>query len=188
MKAQVRKLVGKKIFLGPVSLEKIPELVRWANDLDVTKYLTIADKNNTEETTRAYLEKMLHDQNACYFGIYTKKGKLIGGTDLKDIDPVNRTANIGIMIGDKVEWNKGYGTEAIQLLIDYGFSVLNLNNIMLVAYEYNDRAQRCYEKAGFRVIGRRRKARYYAGRYYDEVFMDILASEFKGSGIRTDED
>ena len=77
--------------------------------------------------------------------------------------------------------NRGYGTEAVELLLGYGFNVLNLNNIMLTVFAFNKRALRCYEKAGFRVIGKRRKARFYAGRYHDEIFMDILAQEFKSS-------
>ena len=73
--------------------------------------------------------------------------------------------------------------EAIRLLLDYGFNVIKLNNIMLKLFSYNTRGYRCYLKCGFKEIGRRRSARLLGGRYYDELFMDILAEEFGISAI-----
>ena len=83
------------------------------------------------------------------------------------------------MIGDKKYWNQGLGTETIKLLLDFGFNIHNLNNIMLTVFDYNKRAQKVYEKTGFKLIGKRRKAKFYNGKYYDELFMDALVSEFR---------
>jgi RimJ/RimL family protein N-acetyltransferase len=88
------------------------------------------------------------------------------------------------MIGEKDCWNKGYGTEATALVLDYAFTALGLHNVMLRAYAYNQAGIRAYQKAGFREFGRRRQARRLAERAYDVVYMDCLASEFQGGVVR----
>ncbi len=70
------------------------------------------------------------------------------------------------------------------MLLDYGFNYLNLNNIMLTVKSFNERAINCYQKVGFKEIGRRRKSYFLNGKYYDDIYMDILAEEFKESYIR----
>ena len=100
------------------------------------------------------------------------------------INHIHRTATLGIFIGEDKQWNQGYGTEAIKLLLDYGFRYLNLNNINLNVIEFNKRAQACYKKCGFKEIGKRRKANYTNGKYYDIISMDILAEEFTQEAIK----
>ena len=80
--------------------------------------------------------------------------------------------------------SNGYGTESLRLLLDYGFNYLNLNNIHLGVKAFNERAIACYKKVGFKEYGRRREAYFLNGKYYDHVFMDILAREFKGNYIK----
>ena len=97
---------------------------------------------------------------------------------------ISRTATLGIFIGEKEERSKGYGTEAIKLLLDFGFNYLNLHEIKLDVYEFNKRAIKCYEKIGFKEYGRRRKCKFINGKYYDSIEMDILAEEFRESYIK----
>ena len=97
---------------------------------------------------------------------------------------INRTAILGIFIGEKKEQNKGLGAETIKLLLDYGFNYLNLHEISLEVYEFNKRAIKCYEKVGFKECGRKRESKYLNGKYYDIITMDILKSEFKGNYIK----
>lgn len=181
---KIKKLVGKNLYLGPVSRKHIPRIAKWMNDIEVLKYLAQFPKKHTEETAKAFLEKSIKDLNSHYYGIYLNNGKLIGSTDLTEVDGVHRTASLGIVIGEKEYWGKGYGTEAITLLVDYGFNVLNLNNIFLSLYDFNKRAYKCYEKVGFKIIGKRRKSRFLAGKYYNEIYMDILAKDFKKSKLK----
>ena len=82
------------------------------------------------------------------------------------------------MIGNKDYWNKGYGTEAMTLLLKHGFETLNLNRIMLRVYDFNARAQRCYEKAGFVTEGQLRDALYVEGDYRDVLIMSVLRKEW----------
>ena len=109
---------------------------------------------------------------------------MIGTIGLENINHINRTATLGIFIGDKEHRSNGYGTEAIRLILDYGFNYMNLNNIKLDVMEFNERAQKCYKKCGFKEYGRRRKSNFTNGKYYDVVQMDILAEEFKESYIK----
>jgi RimJ/RimL family protein N-acetyltransferase len=183
-----KKLVGENIYLGPVAKKDISILVKWMNDLDVIKFTCQASRMHTAETAKRFLEEALTSQTTYYFGIYTRRGVLIGGCDLRDVNHIQRKATLGIIIGEPKYWNKGYGTEAVTLLLDYGFNVLNLNNIMLAVFDYNPRGIRCYEKAGFRLIGKRRQARFFGGKYYNEVFMDVLADEFKQTRLMLHEE
>lgn len=109
---------------------------------------------------------------------------LIGLCVLFAIDKVDRKAMFGITIGEKSYWDKGYGQEATKLILDFGFNLLNLNNIMLGVFSYNQRAINCYKKVGFKEIGRRRQARIISGKKYDMVLMDILAEEFESVYVK----
>ena len=86
-------------------------------------------------------------------------------------------------IGDKDYWGNGYGREALELLLDFGFNILNLNSMNLSVYAYNTQAISCYKKIGFKEAGRLRQAKIIGGNKYDEILMDILACEFKSPYI-----
>jgi RimJ/RimL family protein N-acetyltransferase len=86
---------------------------------------------------------------------------------------------LGIVIDEKDHWGSGYGQDGIKLLLDYGFNLLNLNSVMLGTFSFNERAINCYEKVGFKEIGRRRQARIIGNKKYDVVLMDILAEEIE---------
>ena len=98
---------------------------------------------------------------------------------LLSLEPHFNSSEFGLLIGEKECWGKGYGTETTRLMLDYGFTCLNLHNIMLRAYSFNERGLRAYRRAGFQEIGRRREAIRLAGRVHDEVLMDCLATEFE---------
>ncbi len=103
--------------------------------------------------------------------------KLIGNCSIHEIDQLRQCAEVGLFIGDEENRNKGYGKEVLNLLLNYGFDYLNLNNIMLKVFSFNERAINCYKKVGFKEIGRRRQSYYLKGKFYDTVYMDILREE-----------
>jgi RimJ/RimL family protein N-acetyltransferase len=114
------------------------------------------------------------------FAIITREDdRLIGNCGFVTTDEVQRKAEVGIVIGEKDYLGKGYGTEAMNLLLDFGFNIRNLHSIRLLVYSYNERAIKCYEKCGFKAIGRHREAIRINGEYFDEVRMDILEDEFR---------
>ena len=91
---------------------------------------------------------------------------------------------LGIFIGDENYRNKGYGTEAIRLILEFGFKYLNLHSIRLDFLAINERAHKCYLKCGFKDTGKSREQIFLNGKYYDRSHMDILEHEFQGDYIR----
>jgi len=180
-------ILGEKVALGPAMRSQIPTIYRWSNDFRVSVlsgdplrpvsleslYAEYDRQNAKEEPIQKWVEFSMYERASMRF---------IGLTSLRRLDYRNRTATFGIIIGEKDCWHKGYGTEATKLMLDYGFTVLNMHNIELSSYAYNEVALKAYIKAGFREIGRRREAHRWRDRVYDEVIMDCLATEFEGTG------
>ncbi len=136
-------------------------------------------KTDEEDFMRRSWENFTR-QSDYLFGIETLiDNTLIGATGLHDVSWINRNAELGISIWNKAYHSKGYGTEAIQLLLFYAFEVLGLNSVQLNVYEYNTRAIKAYEKIGVQHVGRWRQGRYMYGKFHDVILMDILASEFR---------
>ena len=179
-----KKLIGEKCYLSPIRIEDAEQYCEWINDLEVIRFLSLPSQQIGITKEKAILEDMIK-RGAQIFAIIDKeKDELIGNCSLFDIDHLHQKAELGIFIGDKNYWGKGYGTEATKLLLDYGFNILNLNNIMLKVYSYNKRGIRSYEKCGFKVIGSRREVKIIGGKKYDEIYMDILVSEFESVYIK----
>ena len=178
-----KKLVGERIYLSPRNTEDYGIFTKWLNDFETTDYLGRSGNLVSLESEKKYLEENSNSQSA--FSIVTiDDDKMIGTVSLENIDNINRTATLGIFIGEKDYRSKGYGTEAINLLLEYSFRYLNLNNIQLNLMEFNERALKCYQRCGFKEYGRRRKCKFVNGKYYDSINMDILAKEFSGDYIK----
>lgn len=175
-------IVGQRVALGPIHKDVLPILNKWENDFEVTFLLgdPIRPVGLEETETRYAPDSKGEQRDQIHFIIYEKATlRPIGLAKLRDIDSRNRTATYGILIGEKDCWSKGYGTETTRLMLDYGFTVLGLHNINLTTCGYNERAIRAYERAGFRLIGKRREAQRWGDKVYPTVIMDCLASEFE---------
>jgi RimJ/RimL family protein N-acetyltransferase len=179
------KMTGNLVFLSPVQAEDGDLWARWLNDLEVA--LPLGD----EAYTVLPLERMRADAAECVrsqdpvFTIVEKAGrKPVGRALLFGVNTIDRHAMCGLFIGEKECWGKGYGTEALALLLDYGFNLLNLNSIELGVFAFNSRAIASYRRLGFKEIGRKRQARIIAGVAYDVILMDLLAEEFESPFIR----
>ena len=171
---------GELVSLGPIRREHIPLYLRWINDFGTTRYLDIRPRPMTLEQEIAWFEQASVNRAQPMFTIYERvTGRPIGNCGLHEVDYSNRRTDVGIMIGELDARGRGFGTEAMRLLLDFAFTVLGMHSVMLLVYEYNYPARRSYEKAGFREIGRRRECRWYNGRFWDEILMDILTSEFE---------
>lgn len=180
-----KKLVGDRIYLSPINSEDTELFVKWLNDFEITDYLGRSGNTVTINDEKEYLENKRSSGNSVQLAIVTlEEDKLLGTVSLENIDTLNRCAMLGIFIGEKEYFSNGYGTEAIRLILDYGFNYLNLNNISLHVMDFNPRAIKCYEKCGFKEYGRRRKCKFINGKYYDSICMDILAEEFNEDFIR----
>ena len=174
-----KKIVGERLYLSPINIEDVEKYTEWLNDLNVTINLSFSPYIFSLEREKEALEKL--SKEGYNFSIVSlSKDELIGSCGLSEVNHINRTAEAGIFIGDKNYWNKGYGTEAMNLLLDYAFNLLNLNSVFLRVHSFNKRAIKCYEKCGFKEIGMRREAYIVGNKKYDHIYMDILASEFNG--------
>jgi RimJ/RimL family protein N-acetyltransferase len=171
-----KKMVGEKCYLSPISLDDAEIFTSWLNDIEVTKNLTLAHDCISLNSEKELLPKLADSHN--YSIIDLEKDEIIGNCGLMDMNNYNRTAEIGIFIGDKRYWSRGYGNEAMSLLLDYSFQYLNLRNIMLRVYSFNERAIACYKNVGFKEIGKWRNALQRNMKEYDIIFMDILNTEF----------
>ena len=171
-----KKLVGKKCYLSPMNINDAEIFTEWLNDLEITSNLDIYSNIINIEIEKEFLEKLSKEHN--YSIIDRETDKLIGSCGFIGLDHLNQTAETGIFIGDKNYWDKGYGTESLQLLLDYGFNALNLHNIMLRVYSFNKKAVRIYDKIGFKIIGKRREALKRGVKTFDIIYMDILERDF----------
>jgi RimJ/RimL family protein N-acetyltransferase len=127
-----------------------------------------------------YLEDISTDKSRIDFLIFSKESnQILGEVVINDIDRNNRSASVRIAVNRKEDFNKGYGTEAMVLALNYGFGMLNLHRIELEAFAFNERAIHVYEKIGFKKEGIRRDGWFYNHRYYDMVSMSILEDEFR---------
>jgi len=175
-------LRGKRISLTPIRREYIDSFLRWLNDPEITQFLTIY-RPLTQMEEEDWLEKLKDRQDTILFSIVISKeddsGPLIGNCGIHNIDWKNRFGEVGIMIGEKVYHNQGYGTEAMELLLEYAFYTVNLNRIELLVYDYNTRAIKLYKKLGFMEEGRKRQFMWNKGRYHDAIIMSILAEEWR---------
>ena len=172
----IKKLIGKKCYLAPMRIEDVEKYAVWANDQEVAEYLQFASSIISIETERLIIDRLSKEHN--YAIVDSITDELIGNIGLMKINHLDRTAELGIFIGNKSYWSKGYGTEAMCLLINYAYQKLNLNNIILNVYSYNERAIRAYEKIGFKKIGERREALIRNRKKHNIILMDILPEDF----------
>src|SRR5690348_2132157 len=170
-------IVGEQVALGPISRDLLPLYQRWINDFGTLRTLAIPPRPLTMEGETAWYDRAAtSDASVVHFTIYeTASWRPIGMMHLRAINYRNRTAAFSIMIGDPASRGKGYGTEATRLMLDYAFTALGLHSVMLTCYAFNQAGQRAYEKAGFRVFGRRRECHWMGGKLWDEIYMECLA-------------
>lgn len=173
-------LVGEKTRLRSIEREDIPRFVEWLNDPEVTYYLGRVPLLSRAEEER-WFEETVKDERHRILAIETKESMHIGNIGLHNIDEKNSHAELGIVIGDKNLWDKGYGTDAVRTMLRYAFEEMNLHRVFLRVFDFNQRAIRCYEKCGFQHEGVARQAVYLAGKYHDELAMSILRPEFEAA-------
>jgi RimJ/RimL family protein N-acetyltransferase len=174
-----KKLIGEKCYLSPCQVEDAEKWTAWFNDLDVA--IPLGDEAYTLislEKSQKNVKNMIKEHQHVFSIVDNEKDALIGRCLLFGLDEVNRKAMLGIVIGEKEFWGKGYGQDATKLLLEYAFNLLNLNSVMLGVMAFNERAVHCYQKVGFKEVGRRREARIIGKQRYDVILMDILAEEF----------
>ena len=176
-------LKGKRVILRPLHKSDITYFLRWYNDPEVLEYLAMY-LPMTEIMEEKWIEEMASGQNGTrvHFVIEAIEGnntKPIGSIGLNKIDHRCQTAELGIAIGEKEYWSKGYGNEAAQLLINYGFNQLNLNRIGSCVFSPNRRSLKMHQQLGFVQEGQKRQAFFKNGKFMDEIIFGLLKKEWQ---------
>ncbi|MCC6791652.1 MAG: GNAT family N-acetyltransferase [Thermomicrobiales bacterium] len=182
----VWNIVGERVALGPLRKDLVPHYHRWRNDFWVQRSYGGSLEGKTFEAMEAWYEREANTSESIWFTIYEREsGRPIGLTDFFNLERDHGLAWWGMMIGEADCRGKGYGSETTRLMLDYGFTALNLHVVLLTVDEFNIAAYRAYKRAGFVESGRVRGATFLAGRRYDRIVMDCIAPEFESTTMRS---
>ncbi|MDQ3194204.1 MAG: GNAT family N-acetyltransferase [Bacteroidota bacterium] len=174
-------LEGSNIYISPLSKNDISdEYVSWLNDEEICKENSHATFPNTKKKTADYIKSLENSKEEIAFAIKWKKNnKHIGNIAIKNIDRINRSAELAIIIGDKNYWSKGVGSDAYRMLIDYGFKTLNLNRISSGQTVSNTGMIMVCEKMGMKKEGILREVLFKKGEYVNAVIYSIILKDYK---------
>ena len=173
---------GEKVWLRPSEPSDVIDDSGYAGDAEVGHFLGAktpmsragAERFATKLFSRT--EENSYGYSICLLGT----DQSIGTVFLRDVDKVNGSGIVGIFIGDRRYLGQGYGTDALNALVDFGFGELRLERIELEVFDYNTRAIRSYEKAGFQTDAVLRHSRFHRGAHHDVHLMSILRSDWLG--------
>ena len=171
-----KKLVGERVYISPMNPEDAEIYAKWLNNAKITQYLSVHNSLVCISGERSYIEDFCKKEfHMCIVKI--ENDELIGNIALENIDYKNGSAELGIFIGEEDNLGKGYGSEAIKLLTNYGFKELRLHSIYLRVYDLNERAKKAYEKCGFKECGRLHEALFRDGKYHDIIHMELINND-----------
>jgi [ribosomal protein S5]-alanine N-acetyltransferase len=176
-----RFIEGERIYLREVRPADVnEEYYKWMNDSDVTKHLESRFYPNSKESLLDFVTGKLRDKNNIFLAVIIKDGERhIGNIKLGPIDWIHRLADVALLIGAKDFWGRGYGTEAIGLIVNFAFRELNLHKLTAGHYSANVGSGKAFTKNGFVVEGVRRKHRFFDGDYVDTVLLGLLNEDIK---------
>lgn len=173
-------LTGKLVRLTAVNPEKITGLIaRWNLD---SEYQQLLDSGPAQLWTAKQMQEFFEKHLDEMFGFTIQSlenDQDIGFVDLSGVDWVAGNCWVGIGIGERDYWGRGYGSEAMRLVLDFGFGYLNLRRVSLTVFEYNQRAYQSYIKCGFQEEGRLRQWMQRSGERFDLIYMGILRQEWE---------
>ncbi|RJX40490.1 N-acetyltransferase [Paenibacillus pinisoli] len=175
------QLDGREIYLRLAKESDLDDYYAFLQDTEMIQ-LTGSQKSFTREEIAAWINKIGHlnsDDRVDLLIFLKETNELLGEVVLNEIDKVNRSANIRIGIQGTRHRGKGYGTQAMLLMLQYGFNTLNLHRIDLGVYAFNPRAIHVYEKLGFKREGLQRDVLYMNGKFHNMITMSMLEDEFK---------
>ena len=173
---------GKRVHLRRIEPEDLDDVMKNWNNLEIRQFLAHAiPMSRTKE--REILERMSKadpwkDGDMSLAIEEKSSGEYLGSIGLHRISKQNRNAELGVVILDPKNFGKGYGTDAIKVMLWVGFNILGLESVYLSTFPQNERAQRAFKSAGFKEAGVRRRGIFTMGEFRDIIMMDILKEEF----------
>lgn len=172
-------LRGERVWLRP--LEKADVVESNIDDAELAHYAGFKAPFSRDAQERWY-QSQLSDLGTTTFQFSICRlgsDAGIGGIGLREIDRANGSASVSIFLGDRASWGTGLGTDAMNALLDFAFGELRLERVWLEVFDYNPRAVRSYEKAGYRLEARLRRARFHRGAYHDVLLMAIIREDWE---------
>lgn len=171
---------GDRVRFRAVSEDDLPLFHAWWSDPEVARLQVDTNVRLAQESTNIEMFRGWFADgpaNAGFTIVHRVRDEPIGFCNLWGASVKNRDAALAILIAEPY-WGQGLGTEALRLLVHYGFCEMNLHRLHLSVHAFNERALRAYERAGFRECGRARQALFRDGRWHDVVAMDQLQPEY----------
>ncbi|WP_291581008.1 GNAT family N-acetyltransferase [Clostridium sp. UBA6640] len=184
------ELRGNLVYLKKLGSEYLEEYCECFKNASIESNVFTGTKEfYTKSNLESFLNAIENDSNRVDFLIFSKdSNEIVGEVVISEVSVKDRSANIRIGINKKEDFNKGYGSEAMILALNYGFGMFNLHRIELNVFEFNKRAINVYEKLGFVKEGIKRDSLYFNHKYHNEIIMSILEEEFKQLYTNYDED
>lgn len=178
-KQPIKFLEGEKVYLRPYEPEDVNLLYPSLYNAEGRR-LTGTQQVFSRATTADFVAKVAEDKSRLDLVICSQdSNQAVGEVVLNSMDFYNRSANIRIGLFDEQHYGKGYGSEAIGLMLNHAFGFFNLHRVELGVFEFNERAIHVYEKLGFKREGVLRDSLYYDHKYHDQIMMSILEADFR---------
>lgn len=172
-------LEGNELYLRPLVHEDVGAYHRSLMH-DEVRRLTGTKTIFSRASIEKYIEDLPSDSSRLHLLIILKEtNRMVGDIALQDIDLLNRNSNLRIAIFQEQDCGKGFGSESLKLMLNYGFGIMNLHRIELNVYAFNTRAIQAYEKLGFVREGIQREVLYYNYEYHDSITMSLLQHEYR---------
>jgi RimJ/RimL family protein N-acetyltransferase len=173
-------LTGELVTLRRHVPQNLAAFRRWYSDPEVARLARYQQTPMRPDEIDRFFTARVVGPEALAMAVHERAtGRLIGTCAFSQLDGDNGSALYHITIGESDVWGRGYGTEATQLMVDYAFGTLGLHRIGLFVFEFNVRAIRAYKRCGFVVEGRSRESIWRDGRWWDELAMSILESDWR---------
>lgn len=171
---------GDSIYLTELDRGNLETIRGWLNDPDVHRHLFVGHVPITREEEERFYDMQGPAAGEYNFEIHVAAdGRYIGNVGLKGVDLIHRHGEIGIVIGDRASWGKGYGADAIRACLRFAFLTLGLHCVSIRTHEKHSRALELYRRLGFVETGRERESVYRDGRFSDHVVFDMLEREYR---------
>jgi RimJ/RimL family protein N-acetyltransferase len=175
---------GKRIYIRILAPDDASEeYVSWINNNEINQYLESRFRVQTLESVRSFIDAMNSSPVDALFGIFLHDTQEhIGNIKIGNIDTFHRRAEVGLIIGKRAAWGKGYATEAIALITQYAFEELNLNKLFAGMYAENLGSYKAFIKCGWKHVGTLKEHCFSHGKYSDEFLVEICKSEYTKKG------
>ncbi len=176
-------ITGPTVVLRRHVPENLTAFRRWYADREIARLARYQESPMRPEEIERFFRARAVGPDALSMGVHIREtDRLIGTCAFSQLDPDNGSALYHITIGESDAWGHGYGTEATQLMLDHAFGTLGLHRIALFVFEFNVRAVRAYQRCGFVIEGRARESIWRDGRWWDELAMSVLESDWRRRG------